>query len=152
MKRRILGFTLVELFFVIAVVGALLAISLPAFERYLAQSRVIETKTAISEMQKTIRDYEIAKGVLPDDLADVGYASKLDPWGRPYEYLNLRTAKGNGQARKDKVLKPLNSDFDLYSVGVDGLTAANLNNAAARDDVVRARDGRFVGLAEEFDP
>jgi hypothetical protein len=27
-----------------------------------------------------------------------------------------------------------------------------LNNAASRDDVLRARDGGFYGTAEEFDP
>jgi general secretion pathway protein G len=46
----------------------------------------------------------------------------------------------------------LNSDFDLYSVGRDGLTAASLLNSKSRDDVVRARDGSFVGTAQEFDP
>ena len=89
---------------------------------------------------------------LPDTLADVSLDTKVDPWNRPYQYFNLRTAKGNGQARKDKKLAPLNSDFDLYSVGPDGLTAAQLNNSKSRDDVVRARDGGFLGTAEEFDP
>ena len=146
------GFTLVEAMFVIATVGIIIAISVPAFERYIAKSRIATSTTDILDMQKTIRDYEIAKGMLPDDLADVNMGGKADPWGRPYEYLNLRTLKGNGQARKDKLTKPLNSDFDLYSVGSDGQTNARLDNAASRDDVLRARDGRFVGLADEFDP
>ncbi len=77
---------------------------------------------------------------------------KADPWGHPYEYFNLITAKGNGQARKDKKLAPLNTDFDLYSVGPDGQTAASLVNKASRDDTVRARDGGFIGLASDFDP
>ena len=59
---------------------------------------------------------------------------------------------GNGHARKDKVLKPLNSDFDLYSVGPDGQTQASLTSSVSRDDVVRARDGAFIGTAAEFDP
>ncbi len=80
-----------------------------------------------------------------------GLQQHIDPWGRPYQYLNIRVS-GTSNARKDKKLKPLNSDFDLYSMGPDGLTNKSLNNAKSRDDVVRARDGGFIGTAEEFDP
>ncbi len=98
------GFTMLEI--VIVVAGLLLAYAVPAYERYLDRTRVIETTVGIGSMQKTIRDYEISKGKLPDDLADVGYAEGRDPWGRSYEYLNLRNMKGNGKARKDKSLAP----------------------------------------------
>ena len=146
------GFTLIEILVVLVIAGILIAIAVPSFERYLERSRLVETTYDLGTMQKTIKGYEFSKGALPDALADVGYGAKLDPWGRPYEYLNLRNMKGNGKARKDKSLAPLNSDFDLYSIGRDGLTEAALSNKASRDDVVRARDGRFIGPAEEFDP
>jgi len=146
------GFTLVEILIVLVIAGILIAIAVPSFERYMERSRLGETVVDIGAMQKTITDYERAKGKLPDTLADVGFAAKRDAWGRPYEYLNLRTLTGNGKARKDKSLAPLNSDYDLYSVGADGLSEAPLSNKASRDDVLRARDGRFIGLAEEFDP
>lgn len=146
------GFTFIEALLVLVIVGILLAISIPSFERYIERSRVVESTVDIGAMQKKIRDHGMSKGALPDDLADVGYGGKLDPWGRTYEYLNLRNMKGNGKARKDKSLAPLNSDFDLYSAGRDGVSEASLANKASRDDIVRARDGRFVGLAEEFDP
>ena len=47
---------------------------------------------------------------------------------------------------------PKNSDFDLYSMGKDGASVGPLTAKASRDDVVRASDGRFVGLASDFDP
>jgi len=146
------GFTLIEILLVLVIAGILIAIAVPSYERYLERSRLVETTLDLGTMQKTINDYSLAKGALPDGLGDVGYGAKMDPWGRPYEYLNLRTMKGNGKARKDKSLAPLNSDYDLYSVGRDGLSEAALSNKASRDDVVRARDGRFIGPAEEFDP
>ena len=146
------GFTLIEIVLVLFIVGILIAIAVPSYERYIERSRVVESTYDLGEMQKTIKTYELSKGALPDALADVGYGSKNDPWGRPYEYLNLRNMKGNGKARKDKSLAPLNSDYDLYSIGKDGVTEAALSNAASRDDIVRARDGRFIGPAEEFDP
>lgn len=146
------GFSMVELAIVLLIAAVLLAIGIPAVEQYLEKSRIIQSALDISDMSKTIKQFERTSGALPEALADVGYAGKLDPWSRPYEFHNLRTANGNGQARKDKVLKPLNSDFDLYSIGRDGLTHASLLNAASRDDVLRARDGSFVGMAQEFDP
>ncbi len=149
---KVQGFTLVELLIVFAIVGVLLAIAIPALESYIGRSRVMQAVAEIGDMSKVIRRYDLSKGVLPDSLSDVDLGGKVDPWGRPYEYLNLRNLKGNGKARKDKKLAPLNSDFDLYSVGPDGLTQASLGNAVSRDDIVRARDGGFIGTAEEFDP
>jgi general secretion pathway protein G len=146
------GFTLVEVFIVLIIVGIVLAIAVPAVDSYVQRSRIGQCVVDLTEMSGTIRKREKDTGALPDSLDDVGFASRVDPWGNSYEYFNLRALKGNGQARKDKNLKPLNSDFDLYSIGRDRQTNASLTNAKSRDDVVRARDGRFIGTAEEFDP
>jgi len=54
------------------------------------------------------------------------------------------------KARKDGKLNPINSDFDLYSIGEDGKTTTPLRAPQSRDDVIRARDGAFLGLAAEF--
>ena len=43
-----------------------------------------------------------------------------DPWGRPYVYTDLSQKGSKGKARKDGKLNPINSDFDLYSLGEDG--------------------------------
>ena len=146
------AFTLVELLLVLAIGGIIIAIAMPLFERYIEKSRVITAVVEIGEMSKAIRTYEKANGALPASLTIAGYPNKLDPWGYAYQYIDLRSLNGNGTARKDKKLAPLNSDFDLYSVGKDGETAASLGNSKSRDDIVRARDGGFIGLAEEFDP
>jgi general secretion pathway protein G len=45
---------------------------------------------------------------------------------------------------------PINSDYDLYSLGADGESRPQLHSAVSRDDVIRARDGGYVGLAENF--
>jgi general secretion pathway protein G len=146
------GFTLVEALIVMAIAGLIMAVAVPAIDRYLYKSRVVETTVDIGNIASKIRQHEMSKGALPDSLGELGFAGRADSWGFPYEYINLRNAKGNGQARKDQKLAPLNSDYDLYSIGRDGVTAAQLGNKASRDDIVRARDGRFIGLAEEFSP
>jgi general secretion pathway protein G len=52
--------------------------------------------------------------------------------------------------RKDRNLVPINSDYDLYSVGPDGDSSLPLTAATSRDDIVRANDGRFIGKAEDY--
>jgi len=152
MRATARGFTLVELAIVLAIGALIISIAAPMLANYFERARYVQSIVDLRDMQKAIKQYEFSHGALPDSLADASLDTKVDPWGRAYQYFNLRTAKGNGQARKDKKLAPLNSDFDLYSVGPDGLTAASLANGNSRDDVVRARDGGFLGTAEEFDP
>ena len=53
-------------------------------------------------------------------------------------------------ARKDRFLVPINSDYDLYSVGADGESKPTLQNPVSRDDVIRANDGGYIGLAERY--
>lgn len=53
-------------------------------------------------------------------------------------------------ARKDRFLVPINSDYDLYSHGADGLTHATLHHPDSRDDVIRGANGSYYGVAEGF--
>jgi len=55
-----------------------------------------------------------------------------------------------GKARKDHFLVPLNSDYDLYSVGKDGESRAPLSAPQSADDVIRANDGAYIGLAANY--
>jgi general secretion pathway protein G len=147
-----LGFTLIEILIVIAIIGVLVSLAIPKYEDYRERVRVYQAETDIAAISAIISAYTVDSRSLPDTLAQVGNAGKLDPWGRPYEYFNLTSKKGNGNARKDKSLNPLNSDFDLYSVGKDGSSHPSLMAKTSRDDVIRARDGSFIGLATDFDP
>jgi general secretion pathway protein G len=57
---------------------------------------------------------------------------------------------GVGGAQKDRFLVPINSDFDIYSMGKDKDTVAPLNPPKSHDDIIRASDGGFYGLAKNF--
>jgi general secretion pathway protein G len=96
-----------------------------------------------------INDYTVP----PDSLADVGYDNLRDPWGNPYKYLKIidNADPGvNGKRRKDHSLVPVNSDYDLYSMGPDGDSKAPFTARASRDDIVRASNGAFIGPVSEF--
>jgi len=150
--RRRHGLTLPEVLIALAIIAVLLVIAFPIHADYRERIRIAQAIIDIKDIDVRLQHYRLDNPAFPDDLAAINMAGKLDPWGRPYQYLNLGSIKGKGGARKDKNLVPINSDFDLYSLGKDGVSAAPLNAKPSRDDVVRANDGRFVGLAAEFDP
>lgn len=143
------GFTLVELMLTIAIIGILSSIAIPSYQDYTERAKVSQAIIDINAMSATIEHYFSEERTYPDSLADVNLASKLDPWGHPYQYLNLNK-NGNGGARRDKNLNPLNSDFDLYSIGKDNETRLPITQKFSLDDVLRANDGNFINLAEKY--
>ncbi|NTW77266.1 MAG: prepilin-type N-terminal cleavage/methylation domain-containing protein [Syntrophaceae bacterium] len=146
------GFTLVELLAVIAIMAILVAIGIPAYNDYINKARVARAVSEIKMLEREIISYKVDNGTFPDSLNDIGYGSLQDPWNNPYNYLNIEDGgvKGKGKLRRDRFLNPLNTDFDLYSTGADGASQTNLNAKDSRDDVVRATNGGFVGLASYF--
>ncbi len=56
----------------------------------------------------------------------------------------------NTVRRRDRYMFPLNTDYDLFSLGPNRSTAVSLGQALAQDDVIRANDGGFFGLASEY--
>jgi len=57
---------------------------------------------------------------------------------------------GTDKRRKDHFQVPVNTDFDLYSMGKDGRSRAPFTAKASRDDIVRVNDGKYIGLASNF--
>jgi len=147
------GFTLVELISVVAIIALLAAIAIPFYGEYIDKVRIKRTIVEIRMLEKEIIVYKMEKDQLPDTLGDIGHGTLKDPWGTLYQYLRIegnKDLKGKGKLRRDKALNPLNSDYDLYSMGKDRKTSTNLNAKDSRDDIVRAINGGYVGLAEEF--
>lgn len=146
------GLTLVELLTVIAILGALAAIALPNYRAYVERTLQHQAIQDLAALDMAIGRYFTEQGTYPGSLDELGGAPPLtDPWGNPYQYLaiDVEPPPNKGQVRRDKNLNPLNSDFDLYSMGPDGQTQKQLTAAQARDDVVRAGNGGYLGLASE---
>ena len=143
------GFTLVELVTAIAILGILSSIAVPAYSTYIEKARITACIAEIRMLEKDIFAYEGANGNLPNNLNNIGLGNVLDPWGNPYQYLPV-AGTPPGQLRKDRFLVPLNSDFDLYSMGKDGKSKPPLTAQASHDDILRANDGGYVGLASEY--
>ena len=122
--------------------------AVPGVTSRLEQQRIDQAIKDIVRIEASVERYRLAHHALPDSLAQLDQATSVDPWGNTYEYVNFATRGLAGQRRYHNL--PVNFDYDLYSRGSDGRTEQMLNAEAARDDIVRARDGEFVGLAAEF--
>jgi len=154
---------LIEVMIVIAITGILASIAIPNFIKYREKARI---EVAIMEMrfiEKVNANYVVENSKLPEDLSEIGMDRILDPWGRPYNYLRIQASdeapddkgkkddKGEkGKPRKDHALHPINSDFDLYSVGKDGKSTAPLTAKISQDDIIRANNGGFLGLVSGY--
>jgi len=146
------GFTLIELMVVVAILATLTEIAIPAYSTYREKAMVARAVSEIKILSQEITGYSASnENSLPISLDNIGRAGLLDPWGNPYQYLNYATVHGaGGGIRKDRSLHPLNSDYDLYSKGKDGLSQAQITAPLSQDDIVRANDGRFIGLAANY--
>ena len=143
------GFTLVEVMIVIALLGTITAIAVPNYIGYKDRARNKVAITEISVFSKEIAAFQLENKRLPNDINELSLADKTDPWGNPYQY---RPVAGTppGQLRKDHFLVPVNTDYDLYSMGKDGSSSAPFTADISRDDIVRANDGGFIGLVSEY--
>ena len=144
------AFTLFELLLVAAILGVLTAAAIPGYQRYQDQAKFTQAKTDIVIIESAIERYYVRNLAYPDTLAQAGVGGMLDPWGNPYQYLNVTTTKNKGNVRKDRNLVPINSDYDLYSMGKDGTSQPPLTAKLSRDDIIRANNGKFVGLAADY--
>lgn len=148
-RCRQAGWTLIELLIAFAVIGALSSIAINSYQGYKERTRVTKAILEISNIAFAIQRYASDNRTYPPSLDVLRLSSPTDPWGRPYQYLpiDVDPPPKKGKIRRDKNLNPLNTDFDLYSLGPDGQTATQLTASKARDDIVRANNGAFIGVA-----
>lgn len=149
-RRKSLGFTLLELMSVLALLGILTTLGI---KTSLQASQSTKNKTAVAdilEAQTLIDEFAMRMDRLPHTLDEVGAGDMRDPWGNAYVYLPFAQTGQTSLARKDRFLVPINTLYDLYSRGADEVSAPTLSSRQSLDDVVRANDGAFVGLAAGF--
>ncbi len=146
------GMGLIDLMLAVIIASLLMAVAVPAYDQFIDRARVARAIGDIGSISIAIERFGIKNNSrLPNSLNELLMDVPFDPWGAPYQYLNIVAAgPGKGAFRKDGKLNPLNSDFDLFSVGADGESMAPLSAAASRDDIVRANNGAFIGLGEDY--
>jgi general secretion pathway protein G len=147
--RAIAGFTIVELMLVVALIAVLAAIASPAYTSYRDRANTFQAVQDITGMSAKISNRWNDARSYPETLDEIGMGGTLDPWGSPYVYYNV-DSNGKGHARKDHALNPINTDFDLYSLGPDKKSKPQITQKDSVDDVIRASNGAFFGKASDF--
>lgn len=146
-KKREGGFSLIEMILAVAIVAITGSLAMSFYNDYQKTATRARVISEMSSIQLLIEDYHRQYRHNPPSLVAIG-VDYQDPWGNNYRYLDIEG--GGTGTRKDKNLTPINTDYDLYSMGPDGKTALPLTAKFAKDDIVRANNGSYLGDAASY--
>jgi type IV pilus assembly protein PilA len=76
------GFTLIELMIVVAIIGILAAVAIPAYQDYLKRSKITEVAAIAGACKTSLSEFAAAKNKLPANSDEAGCT--LDPKGTQY--------------------------------------------------------------------
>ncbi len=88
MKNEQQGFTLVELMIVVAIIGILAAVAIPAYQDYTIRAQVSEGLSLSSAAKASIAEYFALRGLFPTDNAEAGLEAAGNIQGK---YVSLVT-------------------------------------------------------------
>jgi type IV pilus assembly protein PilA len=119
MKRIQQGFTLIELMIVVAIVGILAAIALPAYQDYIVRSKMSEPLAAVAACKTSVSEWTAAHGSLPTTsgeggCSDIGttYTVAGGGWaGTAVVYSSQNTGATGGECTFS--LTPTNTGADI---------------------------------------
>jgi type IV pilus assembly protein PilA len=75
MKKVQQGFTLIELMIVVAIIGILAAIAIPAYQDYTVRAKLSEAVGALAAAKTSVSEYYISVGEMPQNQGESGVSS-----------------------------------------------------------------------------
>ncbi|HFB6344085.1 TPA: pilin, partial [Neisseria gonorrhoeae] len=101
------GFTLIELMIVIAIVGILAAVALPAYQDYTARAQVSEAILLAEGQKSAVTEYYLNHGKWPENNTSAGVASASDIKGKYVESVTVENGVVTAQMASTGVNKEI---------------------------------------------
>jgi len=98
MKKAQQGFTLIELMIVVAIIGILAAIAIPAYQDYTIRAQVSEGMSLASGAKTAMAEFYNQRGTYPANNTSAGLAAATDIKGSYVTGVNIGTTVGTVQA------------------------------------------------------
>ena len=103
MKAIQKGFTLIELMIVVAIIGILAAIALPAYQDYTARAQMSEAMVLADGQKGAVTEFYADRGVMPADNAAAGISAASDISGKYVASVNIASGVITSTIRADNV-------------------------------------------------
>ncbi|EMS5468746.1 pilin, partial [Neisseria gonorrhoeae] len=137
------GFTLIELMIVIAIVGILAAVALPAYQDYTARAQVSEAILLAEGQKSAVTEYYLNNGEWPEDNTSAGVASASDIKGKYVQKVEVNNGVVTAQMASSNVNKEIKGKkLSLWGRRENGsvkwFCGQPVKRAANNDDTVAA--------------
>ncbi|EPT3267805.1 pilin, partial [Neisseria gonorrhoeae] len=144
------GFTLIELMIVIAIVGILAAVALPAYQDYTARAQVSEAILLAEGQKSAVTEYYLNNGEWPKDNGSAGVASASTIKGKYVKQVEVKNGVVTAEMASTGVNKEIQGKkLSLWAKREDGsvkwFCGQPVKRDAGNDDTVAdAKDGKEI--------
>ncbi|HGG7861141.1 TPA: pilin [Neisseria meningitidis] len=141
------GFTLIELMIVIAIVGILAAVALPAYQDYTARAQVSEAILLAEGQKSAVTEYYLNHGIWPKNNTSAGVASSTDIKGKYVKSVEVKNGVVTAEMKSSGVNKEIQGKkLSLWAKRQDGsvkwFCGQPVTRTAADSDDVAAANGK----------
>ena len=138
------GFTLIELMIVVAIIGILAALALPAYQDYIARAQAAEGAELLAGLKAPVAEYYYDKGTIPN-LTSPGQLNTSQKSGKYVASITANTGNAeftltfkpagsvNNKLAGATIIMTMNTTNNSFSWDCDGITDVNVRPKVCPD-------------------